>query len=186
MLPKNPAWHCSLQTPTSPGSILKCESATRWPCWIEARHQLHLWPSRSYKIERARPSCAPSSIYYAAPIWFIQVSSTHLDKLEVIQNKALRIATSCYQTAATSHLRAETGVLPLSVHLELCSQQFYASTLHSMHPSHLIVTFPSDLRPPGLLPPYLDWPANKRWQPQCPSLIFGGVLEEGTYPLARW
>ena len=33
---------------------------------------------------------------YAAPIWFTQVSSTHLDKLEVIQNKALRIATGCH------------------------------------------------------------------------------------------
>ena len=27
---------------------------------------------------------------YAAPMWFTQVSSSHLDKLEVIQNKALR------------------------------------------------------------------------------------------------
>ena len=30
---------------------------------------------------------------YAAPIWFTQISSSHLDKLEVIQNKAPRVAT---------------------------------------------------------------------------------------------
>ena len=66
---------------------------------------------------------------YAAQIWFSQVSSTHLDKLEVIQNKALRIATGCHLKAAMSLLRTETGVLPLKAHLELCSHQFYASTL---------------------------------------------------------
>ena len=56
---------------------------------------------------------------YAAPICFTQISSTHQDKLEVIQNKAQRIATGCHQKAAASHLRVETGVLPLRVHLEL-------------------------------------------------------------------
>ena len=38
---------------------------------------------------------------------------TSLDTLEVIQNKALGIATGCHQKAAASHLRAETGALPL-------------------------------------------------------------------------
>ena len=33
---------------------------------------------------------------YAVPIWFTQMSSTHLDKFGVIQNKALRIATGCH------------------------------------------------------------------------------------------
>ena len=73
---------------------------------------------------------------YAAPIWFTHVSLTHLDKLEVILNKALRIATGYHQKAAASHFRAETGVLPLRAHLELCSQQFYASALQPMHPSN--------------------------------------------------
>ena len=81
---------------------------------------------------------------YAAHIWFTQISSTYLDKLEVIQNKALRIATECLQKAAASHLRAETGVLPLRTHVELCYQQFYASALKPLHPSHLIVTSPPD------------------------------------------
>ena len=69
---------------------------------------------------------------YAAPICFTQISSTHLDKLEVIQNKALRIATGCHQKSAASHLRAETGVLPLRG--QLCSQQFYASALQPYTP----------------------------------------------------
>ena len=49
--------------------------------------------------------------------------------LEVIQNKTLRIATGCHQKATVSHLRAESGFLPLRMHLELCCQQFYASAL---------------------------------------------------------
>ena len=87
---------------------------------------------------------------YAAPIWFTQVSSSHLDKLEVIQNKALRVATGCHQKAGASHLRAETGVLPLRAHLELCGQQFYASALQPLHPSHVIVTSLPTPAPSGL------------------------------------
>ena len=71
---------------------------------------------------------------YAARILFTQLPSSHLDKLEVIQNKFLRIATGCHQKAAVSHLRVEIGVLPLSSHLELCCQQFYASALQPLHP----------------------------------------------------
>ena len=70
---------------------------------------------------------------YAAPIWFTKLPSSHLDKLEVIQNKVLRIATGCHQKAAVSQIRAETGVLPLRAHLKLCSQQFYASALQPLH-----------------------------------------------------
>ena len=33
---------------------------------------------------------------YAASIWFTQVSPKYLDKLEVIQNKPLRITTGCH------------------------------------------------------------------------------------------
>ena len=60
----------------------------------------------------------------------------------MIQNKALRIATEYHQKAAASHLRAETGALPLRAHLELRSQQFYASALQPLHPSYLIITSP--------------------------------------------
>ena len=97
------------------------------------------------------------TLNYAAPILFPQVSSSHLNKLEVIQNKVLRIATGCHQKAMVSHLRAETRVLPLKEHLELCSQQFYAIALQPLHPSHLIVTSnpnPRLLRA-TLQPPYI-------------------------------
>ena len=55
LLPRNPAWPCSLPTPTSEDSTLKCESVTLWLCWTEPpkilgvtlnTQVLHLRPSR--------------------------------------------------------------------------------------------------------------------------------------------
>ena len=54
-----------------------------------------------------------SILNYTTSIWFIQVSSTHLDKFEMIKNKALRIPTSCHDRSPS-----------LETHLKLCSQQF--------------------------------------------------------------
>ena len=50
----------------------------------------------------------------------------------------------------------ETGVLFLRAHLELCSQQLYASALQPMHPIHLIVTTPLD-----------PWPLRATLQASC-------------------
>ena len=76
-----------------------------------------------------------------------QVSSTHLDKLEVIQNKTLRIATGCHLKVVASHLKTETGVLPMRAHPELCSQKFYAAPSNPCTP--VITLSPPQLpRPP--------------------------------------
>ena len=74
-----------------------------------------------------RPSCVPSST--TPPPSGSPKYPNHTWKNLVIQSKALGIATGCHQKVVLSHLRAETGVLPLRTHLELCCQQFYASTL---------------------------------------------------------
>ena len=92
--------------------------------------------------------------------------------------------------AAASRLRPKTGVLPLRAHLNLCSQQFYASALQPMHLSHLIVT---SLPNPHLLRATLQASYHRILRglrlrgddPNAPPFIFGGVLEEGAYPLAR-
>ena len=82
---------------------------------------------------------------YADSIWFTQVLPSHLFKLEVIQNKARRIATFCHQKAAVSHLRSETRVLPWG-RIRNCVHS--SSILASFHPSYLIVTSPPiDPRP---------------------------------------
>ena len=72
-----------------------------------------------------------------SPIWFWKVDSFYLDKIEIIQNIALWIATDYHLNPAVSHIRAESLVLPLIEHLELCSQQFFASAIQSSQCSHL-------------------------------------------------
>ena len=186
----------SLSLFTSPDSTLKCESAMQRLRWTErgchAGDPLHLRPScprlcragfngpqyheTLSRVElglhnrniggRIQGHRAPH-LQLRRPIWFTHISSTHLDKLEVIQNKALRIATGCHQKAGASHLRVETGVLPLRANLELCIHQFYASALQPLHPSHLIVaSLPLSRSPPpqdyprGLIPPHPQRPAS--------------------------
>ena len=100
------------------------------------------------------------------------------------------MATGCHLRAATSHLRAKTGVLPLRAHLELCSKQFYSSALKPMQPSYLIVTSPPNppspqSHPQALFHCILRDQRVRGDDPNIPPVIFGGVLEEGTYPLAR-
>ena len=125
---------------------------------------------------------------HAAPIWFTQIPSSHLGKLEVIQNKALSVATRCHQKATVSHLRAETGALPLMAYLELCCQQLLASALQLLHPSHLIVTSSRPLRA-TLHASYHRAVRVLRVRGDDPNalppLIFGNMLGEGAYPLAR-
>ena len=115
---------------------------------------------------------------YATPIWFTQVSS-HLDKLEVIQNKALRVATACHRKASASHLRAETGVLPLRAHLELCCLQFYASALQPLHPSPIRATLQA------LYHRTLRGLQVRGDDPNAPPSSSGACWKKGTNPLAR-
>ena len=64
------------------------------------------------------------------------------------------------------------------------------SKFQSLHPSHLIVTSPPN---PRLFRATLQASYHRTLRglqvrgddPNAPTLIFGGVLEEGTYPLAR-
>ena len=126
---------------------------------------------------------------YAAPIWQPSIKSSHLDKMEVVQNSALRIATGNTLMSAIHHLQAETEVLPLRSHLELCATQYLASALQTCHPSHSLVT-----KPPGArhmqdtlqskhlraLRPILGPLADG-----TPPVLFGGVVQQGRYPEAR-
>ena len=79
---------------------------------------------------------------YGAPIWIPLAAPSTLAKIVVIQNAALRITSGNVLMAPISHLHSETKVLPQSVHLKLCGEQFYASALQTAHPSHECVTHP--------------------------------------------
>ena len=71
---------------------------------------------------------------YANSIWSPILASTNLQKLQVIQNNALRIATGCTKDTNTQHLHDETEVLPLKEHLKLHASQLKNKANHPKHP----------------------------------------------------
>ena len=73
---------------------------------------------------------------YAHIAWMPDTAQTHLQKLQVIQNTALRIATGCVRSTPITHLHEETQVLPLKDHMNMRGTQIYTSTLDPSHPLH--------------------------------------------------
>ena len=77
---------------------------------------------------------------YAAPVWFPATCRTNIEKLQRVQNQALRIASGSLLKADIQHLHSETSILPLSDHLGVLCAQFLAGALRPAHPSHALVT----------------------------------------------
>ena len=77
---------------------------------------------------------------------FCSSSPSLIQKLQTIQNSALRIATGCVKMASIDHLYEETEMLPVQDHLfQICSQHL-ARALQPNNPSHSVVTSPSGSR----------------------------------------
>ena len=83
---------------------------------------------------------------YAAPIVFPNYAPTSIRRLQLIQNKCLRLITGCHKLASVDHLHTETHILPVENHLNLLSAQYLARALNPSHPSHSQVSNPP---PPG-------------------------------------
>jgi len=75
-------------------------------------------------------------IEYASTVWSPIISPTQMNKLETIQNNALRIATGCTADTNTHHLHQETLVLPVPAHLRLHASQLKEKTKLPYHPLH--------------------------------------------------
>ena len=59
------------------------------------------------------------ALEYASSIWSPLASSTSINKLQVMQNAALRTSTGCTQETNIQHLYDETLILPIQEHLQL-------------------------------------------------------------------
>ena len=77
---------------------------------------------------------------YAAPVLFPNYSSTSIERLQKIQNCALRLATGCLTASSVDHFHAETRKLPIRDHLELLSAQFLAKVLDDDVPPEKFLT----------------------------------------------
>ena len=104
------------------------------------------WGQQRETILITFKSLIRSIVTYAAPIWYPNASPSNIQKLQSLQNSALRIATGCVKMTDPHHLHTETQTLPVSDHLSLLCAQFLSRTLIPSHPSHLFTSAPSGPR----------------------------------------
>ena len=104
------------------------------------------WGQQKETILVTFKSLVGSLFTYAAPIWFANTSYSSINRLQVIQNSALRIATGCVKMTPIDHLHTEAKVLKVDEHLKLLCSQHLATCLQPNHVSLPIVTADSGPR----------------------------------------
>ena len=85
--------------------ILKCMSTKSWGWSLETQKQLYIQYNRS-------------GLEYASSSWSSWVSKTATNRLQRVQNEALRTAAGLAKTCPMDFLHAETGVEPIKDRLE--------------------------------------------------------------------
>ena len=73
------------------------------------------------------------ALEYASSVWSPIASSTRINKLQVMQNAALRTAIGCTQDINIQHLHDETLTLPIHEHLQLHASQYKQKISHPLH-----------------------------------------------------
>ena len=76
---------------------------------------------------------------YAAPVWSTNASDTSLEKIQRIQNEALRIITGSHKMSSIDHLHSETKML-LVKDLTLLSAQYLVYCIDTENVCHPITT----------------------------------------------
>ena len=79
-------------------------------------------------------------------IWSLLSSSTSINKLQVMQNTALRTATGCTQDTNIQHLHDEALLLPIHEQLQLHASEYKQKTQHPSHLLHKHTTYFNTLR----------------------------------------
>ena len=115
-----------------PLQIIKALTATGWDKQMETL-------MAPYKAAM-RPA-----LEYTSSVWSPIVSTTNINKLQVMQNAALRTATGCTQDI-NIHLHDETLTLPIHEHLQLHASQYKQKTQHPSQTLHKHTTYFNTLR----------------------------------------
>ena len=79
---------------------------------------------------------------YAAAIVYPLYSDASLNRLQLVQNRGLRLITGCHSASSTDHLHREAKILPVEKHLKLLAAQHLAKCQQPQHPSHSVVNLP--------------------------------------------
>ena len=100
-------------------------------------------------------SVCRSTLEYATPVWSTLISDSNWNRLQSVQNQALRVATGCLQMSSTDHLHQETKVLPIREHSTMLTKQYSANCLKPNHPGHKHLDQPKPHR--KIKPTYLQY-----------------------------
>ena len=101
---------------------------------------------------------------YASFVWSPIASSTSINRLQVMQNAALRTVTGCTQATNTQDLHDKT--LPIHEHLQLHASQYKQKTQHPSHPLHKHTTY---FNTPRLKTLFLTTAATQQTFSQSPT-----------------
>ena len=102
---------------------------------IKAQNKLNImkslagssWGQDKHTMLITYKSICRSVLEYGAPIWAPAISETSWERLQSIQNQALRIATGCLRMSAIDHIHQECKVMPLKEHSIMISKQFLSA-----------------------------------------------------------
>ena len=97
------------------------------------------WGKQKETIVTTYKTISRPIIEHASTIWSSTASKTNINKLQTVQNTALRIATGCTADTNTQHLHNETLVLPLKNHLQLQASQILQKSQLPSHPLHKLI-----------------------------------------------
>ena len=98
------------------------------------------WGQQKETIIATNKSLIESLFSFAAPIWYPNASRTSIQKLQTIQNSALRLATGCLMMTSIDHLHMEAELMTVREHLDMLCSQYLATSLQREHPSYQVVT----------------------------------------------
>ena len=97
------------------------------------------WGKQKETIVTTYKTITRPVIEHASTIWSSTASKTNINKLQTIQNIALRTATGCTADTNTQHLHDETLVLPIKNHLQLQASQIRQKSQKPSHPLHNLI-----------------------------------------------
>ena len=98
------------------------------PLQIIKAHTATGWDKQKETLMATYKAVMRPALEYASSVWSPIASSTSINKLQVMQNAALRTVTGCTQDTNIKHLHDETLTLPIHEHLQLHASQYKQTT----------------------------------------------------------
>ena len=117
------------------------------------------WGKRKETLLATYKAVMRLALEYVSSIWSPLASSTSINKLQVMQNAALRTATECTQDTNIQHLHNKILILPMHEHLHI--SHYKQKKQHPSHPLHKHTTYFNT--------PRLNNPLSLRTFPQTPT-----------------